>query len=64
VSSSEYGGLGLGLFLAQRIAEAHDGAIHVESQPGDGATFILDLPPGPRPGVQVEAEPQPTHGPS
>jgi signal transduction histidine kinase/integral membrane sensor domain MASE1 len=46
VPSSEYGGLGLGLFLTRRIAEAHGGMIHVESQPGDGATFVLDLPGG------------------
>jgi signal transduction histidine kinase len=58
VSSREYGGLGLGLFLTRRIAEAHEGMVHVESQPGDGATFVLDLPAEPRPMAQRE-EPHP-----
>jgi hypothetical protein len=38
------GGLGLGLFLSKEIIEAHDGSISVESEPGKGATFILELP--------------------
>jgi signal transduction histidine kinase len=37
-------GLGLGLFLCRSIAEAHQGAAGVDSQPGAGATFWLDLP--------------------
>jgi signal transduction histidine kinase len=37
-------GLGLGLFLCRAIAEAHHGAAGVDSQPGAGATFWLDLP--------------------
>ncbi|QRN96873.1 MASE1 domain-containing protein [Archangium violaceum] len=48
VSSREYGGLGLGLFLTQRIVEAHEGHIRVTSQPGQGATFVLELPASPR----------------
>ncbi|WP_257462998.1 sensor histidine kinase [Archangium lipolyticum] len=44
VSSREYGGLGLGLFLTRRIAEAHGGHIRVSSQPGQGASFVLELP--------------------
>jgi signal transduction histidine kinase len=44
VSSRRYGGLGLGLFLARQIAESHSGSIHVESHPGEGATFVLLLP--------------------
>jgi signal transduction histidine kinase len=64
VSSREYGGLGLGLFLTRRIAEAHDGMIHVESQPGDGATFVLDLPAGTHPMTQRGSALLPAHGPS
>jgi signal transduction histidine kinase len=38
------GGYGLGLAVAQVIADAHGGSIHVESAPEQGATFILSLP--------------------
>jgi two-component system phosphate regulon sensor histidine kinase PhoR len=37
-------GLGLGLFLCRAIAEAHGGAAGVDSTPGSGATFWMDLP--------------------
>lgn len=38
-------GVGLGLALVRQIVEAHGGAITVESQPGEGATFRVHLPP-------------------
>ncbi len=38
------GGLGLGLYLAKRIAALHGGDLTVESQPGKGARFTLMLP--------------------
>jgi signal transduction histidine kinase len=38
------GGLGLGLYLAKRIATLHNGDLAVESKPGRGATFTLFLP--------------------
>jgi PAS domain S-box-containing protein len=44
VSSSHYGGLGLGLYIANEIARAHGGSIVIDSQPGKGATFTLTLP--------------------
>jgi PAS domain S-box-containing protein len=44
VSSRNYGGLGLGLFIVKRIVEAHGGTISVESRPGEGATFRVELP--------------------
>jgi PAS domain S-box-containing protein len=45
-----YGGLGLGLWFVRRMVEALDGHIRVESSPGDGATFIVELPTaGPEP---------------
>ena len=43
-SKARSGGLGLGLFLAKRIAELHGGELSVESQPGKGARFVLSLP--------------------
>jgi signal transduction histidine kinase len=37
-------GSGLGLCIAQFIAEAHGGRLHVESAPGRGSTFTVFLP--------------------
>jgi signal transduction histidine kinase len=44
VSDKHYGGLGLGLYISRRIAEAHGGSIRVQSELGAGATFIVELP--------------------
>lgn len=44
VSSRYYGGLGLGLYIAHAIVEAHGGAISVESSEGGGSCFTLALP--------------------
>jgi signal transduction histidine kinase len=37
-------GTGLGLSLSHGIIERHGGSIQVESEPGKGATFVIDLP--------------------
>ena len=37
-------GSGLGLAIAKWIAQAHNGDLSVESEPGVGSTFILELP--------------------
>lgn len=43
-AGEDSGGLGLGLYLARRIAVAHGGDVSVESSPGKGARFHLELP--------------------
>jgi signal transduction histidine kinase len=40
-------GTGLGLALVRRIAEAHGGKVSVESAPGKGSTFTVEIPPCP-----------------
>ncbi|MCH7642204.1 MAG: response regulator [Chloroflexi bacterium] len=37
-------GTGLGLSICQRIIEQHDGRITVQSRPGKGASFVVELP--------------------
>lgn len=44
VSSTNFGGLGLGLWISRQIVEAHGGRIRVESRPGEGALFTVELP--------------------
>jgi signal transduction histidine kinase/DNA-binding NarL/FixJ family response regulator len=44
VSSRAYGGLGLGLYLARRAAEAHGGRAWADPREGGGACFTLELP--------------------
>jgi PAS domain S-box-containing protein len=38
------GGLGLGLYIVRHIVEMHGGTIRVESAPGKGAAFLVDVP--------------------
>ena len=56
VSERHYGGFGVGLWVARQAIEAQGGRISVESSPGAGAEFAVELP------LQDEApdEPAPT----
>jgi len=51
---------GLGLAVAEKIIDEHDGVIAVRSKQGDGSSFTLRLP------VRQEtlADPSQTHGPA
>ena len=44
VSTRPKQGIGLGLYLAERISVAHGGSLRVESVLGAGAHFHFDLP--------------------
>lgn len=41
------GGSGLGLYISRQLARAMGGELRVESEPGEGARFILELPATP-----------------
>ncbi|WP_437812199.1 AAA family ATPase [Sorangium sp. So ce1078] len=47
VSVRNFGGLGLGLYIARSILASHGGSIRVDSKPGAGATFVVELPLNP-----------------
>nr|MBC8422682.1 HAMP domain-containing histidine kinase [bacterium] len=58
-------GTGLGLYIVKALAEMHLGHVGVESEPGEGTTFTVTLPPavneGQEPGFQyVDARPTST----
>jgi signal transduction histidine kinase len=43
-AEGESGAAGLGLSIVRDIVQAHGGRVHLESGPGGGSRFILELP--------------------
>ena len=43
-TTRRYGGTGLGLAICRELAQRMGGAISARSQPGEGATFMVELP--------------------
>jgi signal transduction histidine kinase len=43
-SPSRTSGFGLGLWIVKHLVEGNGGQIAVESEPGQGATFLVSLP--------------------
>jgi signal transduction histidine kinase len=46
VAEQHFPGTGLGLYIARAIVEASGGSIAVRSEPGEGASFSVELPVG------------------
>jgi light-regulated signal transduction histidine kinase (bacteriophytochrome) len=40
----EYEGTGVGLATVRKIVERHQGTIDADGRPGEGATFVIELP--------------------
>jgi PAS domain S-box-containing protein len=55
-SSKGIKGTGLGLFISNKIVDKHGGTIDVESEPGEGARFVIRLPLAARPSTRPDEE--------
>jgi signal transduction histidine kinase len=61
-SAGTHAGFGLGLYIVRQLVEAHGGVISVQSTPGEGAAFTVELPRAPPAGVELGGDSAPgTH---
>jgi signal transduction histidine kinase len=42
--TSKAGGTGLGLAIVQSVVSDHGGRVRVQGKPGQGSTFVIELP--------------------
>ncbi len=61
-ATSGHRGSGLGLAIARGFTEANGGSLHVESLPGQGATFVFEMPLGAPSEQAVRDEPSTSDG--
>lgn len=54
VSERHFGGLGLGLWIVRQVLDAMGGTVSVESWPGEGSLFTIELPLGESPFGKAE----------
>jgi signal transduction histidine kinase len=61
-SSKAINGLGLGLYIVKEILKAHQGSVRLESEPGQGAKFIVEFPSKIKKDVAANSEKDHLHG--
>ncbi len=61
VSERNYGGLGIGLHIAKTSVDAMGGSIDVDSEPGKGAVFTVELPAHDASAAERSDEHEPSH---
>ena len=45
-SDDEFPGTGIGLAIVKRIVQDHNGQVHAQAEPGQGAESTISLPKG------------------